>query len=273
MNPIVSPDTAILASLQWVLENDAPLFVSHVKDGGWACLRSKMLQLDSEHNLLKIMYPLLPMGGPAPEIAPSDRIGISFRRGHKKCSFVSAVAMRCHEGTGEDKIDALVLRVPSHIREMQRRVYQRVQIPAERFIAAKLFAGGLPKPGENALPICSGRVDNISVGGVLVDIRADQNPRLNSGSVVGIEIMHKPGLPPILTEASYLHCALRRDDRLGLGLQFLGLEHEMAGRSTLADVADFVRRLRAECGAVAVERRTPIEDLAGKADSRHGDDE
>jgi hypothetical protein len=86
-------------------------------------------------------------------------------------------------------------------------------------------------------------VSNISVGGVMVDIRADQNPRLCVGDLVGLEITVVQGRKPMLLEGQYRHCTLTGPDRIGLGMQLLGLEHEVPGRASITDVAELVRNL------------------------------
>jgi c-di-GMP-binding flagellar brake protein YcgR len=159
--------------------------------------------------------------------------------------------MRKAEADAEGQpLDTLLLRVPSNLRELQRRVYRRVTVPFDRFIAVKIWEGGAPAPDEPSWPLCSGRLSNVSVGGLLVEIRADQNPRLTVGDHVGVEITANVGRPPLLVEAQYRHCCLHAADRLGLGLQFIGLEHDLPGRSPIENVAEFVRTLQRETGFV-----------------------
>jgi c-di-GMP-binding flagellar brake protein YcgR len=228
--------------LQWAAQRQTALTVSVLAEGRWFNLRSQLLQLDQ--NLLQIVYP---MGGgeePAAEIGVGDKLGISFRRGHKKCIFVSPVVMRRAEpGAEGGPVDTLFVSMPDQIRELQRRAYQRVTVPTEHFIAVKVWQGGIPSTNQPSWPLCAGRIGNISVGGVLVDIRADQNPRLSVGDIVGLEITVVPGRNPLLVEAQYRHCAVTSVDRIGLGLQLLALEHNLPGRATITEVADFVKGL------------------------------
>lgn len=233
------------SALEWAAENKPDITISRATEGGWEHLRSRFMALDSQNGVLKITYPLSSSSGPPPEIATGEELGISFRRGHKKCLFVCPVAMRCREphAPGE-AADTLVLRAPKEVRELQRRVYQRLVIPQESFIAIKIWEGGVPVEGAVAWPLCSGRVANVSVGGVLVDVRVDQNPRLCAGDIVGIEITTRPGSPAICLDGQYRHCVMTGEDRLGLGFQFVGLEHDLEGHSSVLEVAEFVRHLR-----------------------------
>ena len=229
----------------WAVRKKADLAVSYPVENGWVNLRSQLIQFDADQALLQIAYPFMTQQGTPPEIAIGTQLGISFRRGHKKCLFVSPVVLR-NRATAEDgdQIDALVLQAPEQVRELQRRAYQRAVIPTDWFVAVKLWEGGLPDEGSVSWPLCSGRVTNISVGGILVEIQADHNPRLRAGDNVGVEITIRPGSPPLFVEGRYRHCVMNGQDRLGLGFQFVGLEHDLPGRSSLIQVADYVRSIR-----------------------------
>ncbi|MCG8406832.1 MAG: PilZ domain-containing protein [Phycisphaerales bacterium] len=237
--------TAQRSILEWAVEKRADIMVSCATDEGWINLRSQFIRFDPEQGLLQITYPMAPDLGAPPELTVGMALGISFRRSHKKCLFVSPIVMRRVESDENgDQRDTLILRTPEQMRELQRRAYQRVTIPSDHFIAVKLWEGGVPDPQAVAWPLCSGRVANMSMGGVLMDIRADQNPRLRVGDVVGIEITVRTSSQPIVVEGRYRHCVMHGKDRLGLGFQFLGLEHEVEGRSSIMEVAEFVRNVR-----------------------------
>ena len=231
--------------LQWAVKRQAAITMSLLSDGRWRCLRSQLLGVEPERQLLQLSYPIAAGGGPPPEITPGDQVGLSFRRGHKKCIFVSpVVARRLEAGDGGDAIDTLLVRVPDQIRELQRRAYQRATVPPDRFIAVKLWQGGVPAVDGSSWPVCSGRVNNISAGGIMVDVRSDQNPRFGVGDMVGLEITAIQGRPPLMVEGQYRHCTAMGTDRIGLGLQFLGLEHDNPGQASLSEVADLVRELQ-----------------------------
>jgi hypothetical protein len=246
MNPTHLLDAAGQCKvLEWAQSKQVALTVSVLPAAQWNHLRSQLLRYDAGQSLLQIVYPVSGDRLTPPEIVAGQELGISFRRGHKKCIFVSPVVMRQVDATpGGNAIETLILRAPRTVREMQRRLYQRVIIPPDRMIPAKLWQGGAPQPDEACWPICAGRVGNVSLGGMLLDVRVDQNPRLSVGEVVGVEITSRPGKPPLLVQAQYRHCVLLGSERLGLGLQFIGFEQDMPGRATLTEVADFIRELR-----------------------------
>ncbi len=236
------------AVLNWAAERRVPATVSIKSDQNWSVFKSHFLRHDEESGVFQISCPS--GDGEVPiETAPGQQLGISFRRGHKKCMFTTSVVMRRRENLPNlGEVETVVLRCPDRIREVQRRAYQRVTVPPETFIAIKLWEGGAPSSHQPSWPICSGRVGNASVGGVLIDVREDQNPRLTIGDLVGVEITASPGKPPLIVEAQYRHCAITAPGRLGLGFQIVGLEHELPGRASLCELTGFVRGLKRDAG-------------------------
>ena len=220
--------------LAWAAERHVDVNVTQCVDGSWQTFRAVFAKFDAEANTIVLQELSDKESG---ETAPQSdlTVGVAFRRGHKKCLFTTTIA-------GQDG-DTLLLREPESVRAVQRRAYQRVNIPTHRFIPVKIWEGGLPNSGEVCFPVCSGRVANISMGGVLVDIRADQNPRLQDGDMVGVEIIRRPDVRPLLLDGQFRHC-VNENDRVSLGLQFLGLEHDLPGRSSLSEVAEYVRGVR-----------------------------
>ena len=205
----------------------------------WASFRSKCTGYDRATHTLFIEPPQPTNQKAEAGLRADAEIGVAFRRGHKKCLFVTQPA----EAPGL-VANAIRLSGSEDIRAVQRRAYQRVIVPPHRFIAAKLWEGGLPTRGEVCFPLCAGRLANVSVGGVMLDLRADQNPRLQVGDLVGIEITRQPGGKPLFMEGHYRHCMMQSAERIGLGFQFVGLEHDVPGRATLDEVAQFVSGVR-----------------------------
>lgn len=231
------------AAFAWAVQHQTPVVLS-VKSGDvWVALKSAFVGYDPAQRAIQVLYP---QAGdqPSVEIVAGQQVGVSFRRSHKKCVFSTLVVMRCSEPAGSGvALDTLILRCPDNMHEMQRRAYERITCPPDRFVAVRLWEG-LGAGHDGSWPLCSGRVANVSVGGVQVDIRQDHNPRLSIGDRVGVEITVSPGKPPLMFDAQYRHCAITAPGRLGLGFQFLGLEHPQPNRSTLAEVAEFVKELQ-----------------------------
>ena len=222
--------------LVWAAERHVDVSVTQCIDGEWQTFRAVFANYDSTKSTI-VLHELADKQRGDNTLKPAVEVGVAFRRGHKKCLFTTQIT--------EQESDTLILREPTMVRAVQRRAYQRVNIPAHRFIPVKIWEGGLPNSGEVCFPICTGRVANISMGGVLVDVRSDQNPRLQDGDMVGVEIIRQPDVKPLLLDGQFRHCVSEGDkERLSLGFQFLGLEHDLPGRSSLSEVAEYVRGVR-----------------------------
>lgn len=238
-------DSSLAATLAWAAQKQSPVTVSLLADDGWHSLRSSVLRYDAAQGVIQIVYPIGPSASAPPEITTGQELGIALRRGHKKCVFVCRILLRQRDKADDGSpMDTLLLKAPKEMRELQRRVYQRVIIPPEYLIPVKLWQSGLPNRGETVWPLCSGRLANVSLGGILVDIAADQNPQLGVGDLVGIQIKPEPDAAAILLEAQYRHCLVTSAGRIGIGLQFIGLEHDRPGRTSITEIAQFVKHAR-----------------------------
>ncbi|MBI5765004.1 MAG: PilZ domain-containing protein [Planctomycetes bacterium] len=240
--PASSSSTQISA-IDWAVANEAALNVSVLTEDRFNNMRSQLVGQDNAKGLLQILYPISNDHQTPPEFTVGTELGISFRRGHKKCLFVSCVMTRQSATLPDGRtVDTLVVKTPGEIREMQRRLYQRVTVPDDRLVPCKLWQGECHR--GVGWPVCAGRVSNISLGGVLLDIRAVHNPRLTVGEVVGVEFTVQTNATPLVATGQYRHCSLLGTDRLGIGVQFIGLEKETSGRATLTQIAEFIRELR-----------------------------
>lgn len=239
-NTEISPNASLF---EWAAEKLVDLVITQTVDSEWASYRSKLLGYDRNSGALLIARPEPVNDGQRESLSNDVELGVAFRRGHKKCIFLSQIAASSPLAA-DTAPGTVVLNPPNEVRSVQRRAYQRVVVPSHRFIAAKIWEGGLPSDNSVSFPISSGRLSNVSVGGVMIDIRSDQNPRLQVGDLVGVEVTQRPGMRPLLVEAQYRHCVMHSDDRLGLGFQFVGLEHDLPGRSSLEEVRQFTSAVR-----------------------------
>ncbi len=231
--------------LEWAAQRQVALTVSLHTEGRWFNMRSRLIRFSPDEQLAQISLPMPCQTDPQPEFLPQQQLGFAFRRGHKKCLFMGQVVMRRQEPTADGKTeDTLLVRVADGLKELQRRAYQRFTVPADMFIAVKIWEGAPLTQDEPSWPLCSGKLGNFSAGGILVIVREDQNPRLTVGENVGVELTRQQGSRMILAEAQYRHCCLSGSDHLGLGFQFIGLEHNIPGRASVADVAEFAKELQ-----------------------------
>lgn len=180
-----------------------------------------------------------------PPLESGQRVGVAFRRGHRKYVFSAAV-----EGTDPD--GTLVLRRPAIIQQMQRRVYQRACPPPGRPISVTIWAGHVEDDAEHAptgSPLLQGEVEDLSVGGIRV--RASSCPVLPEGTAVACSLCLTSRGTPALVNALYRH-GERKNECFSIGFQFIGLETRADGTEVLSLLARTVTNFQR-----AAARRRP----------------
>ena len=177
------------------------------------------------------------------ELRSGQRVGVSFRRGHKKCMFSSKV--ECVHGTAErdPKLAGCVeLQWPETIQEFQRRVYQRAQ-PTGRKILVRFWPGGVAKRSEaeaGDAGILTGVLQDLSAGGIRI-LTTDVSPdHFEVGMPIGCAFTPKPRGDVLVLDAVYRHFQPEKDGTGSIGLQFVGLEVSDRGKSMLAQLARIV---------------------------------
>jgi len=191
---------------------------------GWQTLKTAFAVGVREDQCLR----LTPVEGPPLEAA--QRVGVAFRRGHRKYVFSTVV-----EGTDPD--GTLALRRPAVIQQMQRRVYQRACPPPGRSIPVTVWAGHVEDEAAQTptgAPLLQGEMEDLSVGGIR--IRASSCPRLLEGAAVACSVRLKPDGPTGLMNALYRH-GERRNACFSVGFQFIGLETREDGPQLLSLLA------------------------------------
>ena len=105
--------------------------LSHRLDCGWTTYKSRILQADSTGGFLILAHPQPGPGQAPPELVPGEKIGLAFRRGHKKCLCSMEVErLTTFELPDGQCIAALQIPWPDKLQVIQRRVYYRAAVPA-----------------------------------------------------------------------------------------------------------------------------------------------
>jgi len=236
--------------------------VSHHDARGWQILRSRFVACDPDGRRL-ILSPLMPEKGSTPaELAPGSMLGVTFRHGHKKCMFSTALQrLADHDGGDGLTRSAVWVGWPDHVQQLQRRVYYRVPPPPGTTIHVRIRVQPGPPPGQaldrSADPSADrapdralqGVVENFSAGGMRVQTTSPG--RLAEGAAVVVSFALRNERPVFELDAVCRHSSETGPGPTAVGLQFVGLEASEKGRETLIALARVVtefHRVRARHG-------------------------
>lgn len=222
--------------LQWAIRRREQVNLTFQRDGEWIAGRSNLVWFDEASGSLGVGYPLFGARIAPLEVAPGDSLGVSFRRGHKKCVFSSRVTARQQAADGSAH---LVLECPDEIHEYQRRAYQRAAIPAGRRIPVLIV-----RPGESRQLLCAGDVRDISAGGTQIELDAPYDARMRVGDAIRVEMMPEPGSPALVLPGVFRHASALPSGRIAIGIQFCGLEATRDGHAVLSLISRLVGELR-----------------------------
>ncbi len=208
--------------------------LTHYGDSGWRLYKGKFAPATSSGGVhLSFPWPVDDSEAPLPGTGAS--IGCTFRVGHKKCMFESIVSHM--EERAEEA--SVILRWPSQVEQLQRRVFERCKPPDHSAIAVRFWRDDGPGSHESGLrDVRNGQLEDISAGGLRVKVARAKD--LQDGAVFRCSFAAKPGKPPFLVDAVLRHRTSADQSRASLGFQFIGLEATAEGRRTLDRLARLV---------------------------------
>ncbi|MCP4590999.1 MAG: PilZ domain-containing protein [bacterium] len=216
-------------------EKAVPIVVTTRSGINWTTHKTHLLASADFRQHLLIAAPLTSERGEVTTVTTGEQMGVSFRRGHKKCMFGAVVE------TTQDYPESIVVGWPEQLQELQRRVYHRSTPPRGTTIEVQCWpvdasaqTASSPDPGR----VTHGTLIDVSVGGVR--IRPHSGPAPVIGHTVLCQFAHKRGAPPITVDATVRHC--EEDSRGGnaIGMQFVGMEATPSGRKRLVRLAKIV---------------------------------
>jgi len=232
-----------------------PATITIHDEDGWASFRTRFLALRQRHILLEMPAPQ--SGGQPREFHPADKVGVNFKLKHHKHIFTGIVA-----GAGSLRLDdgsvRTVLHVcsPTRMQRMQRRAFNRTDVPPNRIVRAAFWLGGLenePAGTTPDQPVWSGRVVNISAGGLQLISEQRLGEAVSPGDVVGVRISFGIGEQTVYADAQFRH-TLAKNGKIHLGFQFVGLGLTPEGRDALRMIGTKANQFQRELADV----QTPI---------------
>lgn len=211
---------------------------------GWSALKSRFLGLDRRNDQLVIEYPAGSDRG-TPEIVSGQSIGVSFRRGHKKCVFGTSVVERCSFPPGKSvNRAALKLQWPESVYQLQRRLYHRAPVPEGITILVELWRGDSQHRPARDAPVHSGTVLDLSVGGISLTLSPEHSLHWDEDDPVTCSLLPGPGEPAITLYARLRYQEKTGNSHVRMGLQFVGLDSWPGTREALQRVIRLATRFQ-----------------------------
>lgn len=231
-----------------------PATLTRFGSDGWISYRTCFLSCDAAEGNIWIVQPTQECPDEALTLRAGEQIGMSFRYRRAKCSFSSVVigVVAVRGAAAADGYRA-VIQWPENLQEMQRRVYRRVSPPAGRRIDVRYWQAErsstalgpkdtLARPSDRS--VLSGRLLDLSAGGLRVAIAAETRGELAKGSLVICEFSPQSGEPALRLETRLQHIEPAIGGRRSIGFQFVGLDTSTEGQYRLARLASIVTAFR-----------------------------
>jgi c-di-GMP-binding flagellar brake protein YcgR len=232
-------------SILEAVEKQTPAVLTVPVAGRWVTMKTRISRADRAAGVIALDNPAPEEGQPSPVLTPGQCVSLSFRRGHRKCMAMCMVA-----GIRDTQPDgAICLRWPEELLAVQRRAYFRAEVPEGMIVQARLWRGGRSKRRLVAVgqwPSVVGRLVDCSAGGMRMEVEADQDPGIQVGEPAAVEFSPLREVGQICLDANFRYRLEMPSGKVGLGLQFVGLESSAAGRQMLLVLgqvsAEYLRR-------------------------------
>lgn len=211
---------------------------------GWAVVKTRFVNADKGSGVLELEL----LAG-QPDIRSAlqigQELGVSFRRGSRKCVFTSCLLESAEDrGAGGRSRHILRLTWPDNLQELQRRLYHRTPVPEGRVIPVDLWMGRKAEDSANNSLPHRGRMVDVSAGGLSVELPREIRPRWREHDQLACRFAAGPDRAPIEVAARLTHYTRLADGHVRLGLQFLGLDAGDRGRHAFQQISHLANRLR-----------------------------
>ncbi|NLX14565.1 MAG: PilZ domain-containing protein [Phycisphaerales bacterium] len=206
------------------------------RGGGVDTGRARLLDIDEDDGGLWITRPA---EWRASEVRiPADgRISVSFEYGMKTCQFESRVVKAPIQDDAARKHGPPVkLEWPTEVIEQQRRRFDRVGVPAGCSVPVTVYR--LSDGGDTAQsePLLSGRMLDLSPGGLSMELSADQDLMAQDDDRVICAFATDTGGPRLKVWGRVRHGKRTGRGNLRLGMQFLDLDVGLQGQSNRKNI-------------------------------------
>ena len=203
------------AVVQMAADRHAFITATAMYQNFWLSFKSKMLACTN--GLLWLEIPPASEGVQAKAFLPEKECGLNFRLNSYRYFFTGTLT-----GPGKftlssgQEIDAFSSQLPQRLDRLERRAFQRVDVPEGRMARASVWVG------PNHRPIWLGKLMNISMGGFQMRTSVTALNFFETGDVVNVSLSFGSNELPLTVEAHYRHGTVDGSMCL-LGFEFTSL--------------------------------------------------
>jgi len=229
--------------IEGVIEKELPCVLTRRSERGWQPCKARFVASPECAGRLFVALDGNNSEGRQPLVS-GERVGLTFRRGHKKCMCATIVLDAGLDILrGDETLAACVeLQWPEMLQELQRRVYHRATPPGRR-VHVRFWAGGVAARADAQAReggVLSGVMLDLSAGGIRIQTTDVAPDMFTEGDPVGCAFAPKPRGDTLVIDATFRHLEIMPDGSAALGLQFVGLETSERGKHTLSLLAGIV---------------------------------
>ena len=217
--------------LEDAVRDERPLVLTYNSDAGWRTFKAAFVSgpAGSSGILVKLEPAADGVVGNLP--TPGETLGGTFRLGHKKCMFSTALLSVQRQGEGQPRSGVdndgsplfWAIRRPEQLQQLQRRAYERAAPPKGSVIAVRFWreaAGG--DASTDARNVRHGQLEDISAGGMRIKVADPKDMSLDR--TYRCVFTPRPGKPSLVLDAVLRHREAVDQGRASLGFQFVGME-------------------------------------------------
>lgn len=218
--------------LQTALIKKMPLTITRKHGDDWEMYKSHIISILGHRMVIS-----MPEGREDQPVMAYDKgqeLAISFKKGYNKCLFTSRIISQGRSEIEPGKFaETLMVYVPEQVEKIQRRVYERTNVPAGDQISVSFW------PVSDSKRRYVGELTDLSGGGIGVIVRGVA-PDVQAEQHCTIQFVPLPGHEPIIATSIYRHITDPESDDRKIGFQFIGLETTEQGRMTLRRIGRVV---------------------------------
>ena len=205
--------------LEDAVQHARPLVLTHNSDDGWRTFKAVFVSDSAPSSGILVKVETLADDPVGKLPTPGDLLGGTFRLGHKKCMF--STALLSVQRQGEDTLWAI--RRPEQLQQLQRRAYERAAPPKGSVIAVRFWREATGGDGStDARNVRHGQLEDISAGGMRIKVADPKDVPLDR--TYRCVFTPRPGKPSLVLDAVLRHREAVDQGRASLGFQFVGME-------------------------------------------------